>query len=107
MIRRPPRSTRTDTLFPYTTLFRSEPRILALGILASGGLCLFERVVARGFAAEESRDLGDADRTHRGKIGVEAAREQGFDLCDRAAFEHLDEAAVASVAQPEIGRAHV
>src|SRR3546814_4926255 len=26
MIRRPPRSTRTDTLFPYTTLFRSRPR---------------------------------------------------------------------------------
>src|SRR3546814_4785621 len=26
MIRRPPRSTRTDTLFPYTTLFRSESR---------------------------------------------------------------------------------
>src|SRR3546814_18126768 len=24
MIRRPPRSTRTDTLFPYTTLFRSD-----------------------------------------------------------------------------------
>src|SRR3546814_22444 len=29
MIRRPPRSTRTDTLFPYTTLFRSErPELL-------------------------------------------------------------------------------
>src|SRR3546814_11969625 len=28
MIRRPPRSTRTDTLFPYTTLFRS-PRLIA------------------------------------------------------------------------------
>src|SRR3546814_10718374 len=26
MLRRPPRSTRTDTLFPYTTLFRSLPR---------------------------------------------------------------------------------
>src|SRR3546814_6672800 len=26
MIRRPPRATRTDTLFPYTTLFRSCPR---------------------------------------------------------------------------------
>src|SRR3546814_5450676 len=26
MIRRPPRSTRTDTLFPYTTLFRSHVR---------------------------------------------------------------------------------
>src|SRR3546814_5494459 len=29
MIRRPPRSTRTDTLFPYTTLFRSRPAIEA------------------------------------------------------------------------------
>src|SRR3546814_6066145 len=28
MIRRPPRSTRTDTLFPYTTLFRSRERPL-------------------------------------------------------------------------------
>src|SRR3546814_2291829 len=28
MIRRPPRSTRTDTLFPYTTLFRSEGRTM-------------------------------------------------------------------------------
>src|SRR3546814_6810168 len=27
MIRRPPRSTRTDTLFPYTTLFRSVRRV--------------------------------------------------------------------------------
>src|SRR3546814_6219370 len=27
MIRRPPRSTRTDTLFPYTTLFRSPGRV--------------------------------------------------------------------------------
>src|SRR3546814_2816676 len=30
MIRRPPRSTRTDTLFPYTTLFRSPVRPAAL-----------------------------------------------------------------------------
>src|SRR3546814_19989998 len=28
MIRRPPRSTRTDTLFPYTTLFRSVERVV-------------------------------------------------------------------------------
>src|SRR3546814_7954401 len=32
MIRRPPRSTRTDTLFPYTTLFRS-PRLLPRGVV--------------------------------------------------------------------------
>src|SRR3546814_18628561 len=39
MIRRPPRSTRTDTLFPYTTLFRSWPPV-AIGLLptpAPGG----------------------------------------------------------------------
>src|SRR3546814_5257216 len=32
MIRRPPRSTRTDTLFPYTTLFRSRAPELANGV---------------------------------------------------------------------------
>src|SRR3546814_17175982 len=31
MRRRPPRSTRTDTLFPYTTLFRSKARVFELG----------------------------------------------------------------------------
>src|SRR3546814_19813180 len=30
MIRRPPRSTRTDTLFPYTTLFRSDSRAIRI-----------------------------------------------------------------------------
>src|SRR3546814_14293026 len=30
MLRRPPRSTRTDTLFPYTTLFRSSPRAITV-----------------------------------------------------------------------------
>src|SRR3546814_10038411 len=34
MIRRPPRSTRTDTLFPYTTLFRSKRKA------AQGGWCV-------------------------------------------------------------------
>src|SRR3546814_1738243 len=51
MIRRPPRSTRTDTLFPYTTLFRSGERPAGVSnlhqsagrdrkLLGSG--CLFE-----------------------------------------------------------------
>src|SRR3546814_4599793 len=31
MIRRPPRSTRTDTLFPYTTLFRSPDDVIGAG----------------------------------------------------------------------------
>src|SRR3546814_5889781 len=37
MIRRPPRSTRTDTLFPYTTLFRSGAKGLAKAALFVGG----------------------------------------------------------------------
>src|SRR3546814_7024415 len=36
MIRRPPRSTRTDTLFPYTTLFRSSDVNIVLGALELG-----------------------------------------------------------------------
>src|SRR3546814_19904900 len=39
MIRRPPRSTRTDTLFPYTTLFRSTNRVFA-GLIARPEICL-------------------------------------------------------------------
>src|SRR3546814_18169696 len=35
MIRRPPRPTRTDTLFPYTTLFRSHSVDLGLGQINS------------------------------------------------------------------------
>src|SRR3546814_10233884 len=46
MIRRPPRSTRTDTLFPYTTLFRRpwrhlfhlSQKLFALGALALAGV---------------------------------------------------------------------
>src|SRR3546814_3885998 len=42
MIRRPPRSTRTDTLFPYTTLFRStHPRCRPAA--AAGDGCEFRR----------------------------------------------------------------
>src|SRR3546814_1829383 len=37
MIRRPPRSTRTDTLFPYTTLFRSAQQFAGLFIRSRGG----------------------------------------------------------------------
>src|SRR3546814_16190913 len=44
MIRRPPRSTRTDTLFPYTTLFRSPADVmarLAAGEVVDPGLLYF------------------------------------------------------------------
>src|SRR3546814_1240883 len=51
MIRRPPRSTRTDTLFPYTTLFRSHERP------APAACAIF--VIARG------RTHRNAPRSHR------------------------------------------
>src|SRR3546814_8144533 len=38
MIRRPPRSTRTDTLFPYTTLFRSVAKSVKGGSTLSAAL---------------------------------------------------------------------
>src|SRR3546814_10806307 len=42
MIRRPPRSTRTDTLFPYTTLFRSLGRLKKL---VTGGGDAHDRII--------------------------------------------------------------
>src|SRR3546814_4958984 len=59
MRRRPPRSTRTDTLFPYATLFRSAAakpgdRIFVSGTVGDGVLGL---MVARG-------ELADLDSVH-------------------------------------------
>src|SRR3546814_5925798 len=47
MIRRPPRSTRTDTRFPYTTLFRSGRSRAGLGKPASFGLCAVRNLLDR------------------------------------------------------------
>src|SRR3546814_2670794 len=60
MIRRPPRSTRTDTLFPYTTLFRSQP---ALG----------DGDRARRGAAAAAQLGGDEDLAAVLHLGVEHA----------------------------------
>src|SRR3546814_8413877 len=40
MVRRPPRSTRTDTLFPYTTLFLSHFYLGVIGLAAAGVMLL-------------------------------------------------------------------
>src|SRR3546814_17450586 len=61
MIRRPPRSTRTDTLFPYTTLFRStrvrRPRIF-----------LFRRRRALGFERRAPDRAGDEGNGNPGAL---------------------------------------
>src|SRR3546814_18778927 len=81
MIRRPPRSTRTDTLFPYTTLFRSSPpsRLPARQPRQLGALChprpAARRQLERKTAAELR--LGAAARSggaHRRKYRMAGQR---------------------------------
>src|SRR3546814_10992098 len=55
MIRRPPRATRTDTLFPYTTLFRS--RVFVSG-LCYGGKAVYSRAGMVGKRATAAFSLG-------------------------------------------------
>src|SRR3546814_12685351 len=59
MIRRPPRSTRTDTLFPYTTLFRSKAKVIADEIqkLVVGELPAGHEVIVSSTVAEVDRSL--------------------------------------------------
>src|SRR3546814_11329802 len=62
MIRRPPRSTRTDTLFPYTTLFRSPSGFAPLKALdASPANRDFLSAWLRQLVAPENGELGPQD----------------------------------------------
>src|SRR3546814_3098899 len=79
MIRRPPRSTRTDTLFPYTTLFRSgqavgqaqpragprlrpawRPRLMVLGV--------GRPKLPKTLSYEESRELAQRSEEHTSEL---------------------------------------
>src|SRR3546814_3031036 len=54
MRRRPPRSTRTDTLFPYTTLFRSAPdQAVHVGVV---GAQAQQAQIARQYAGDRSEE---------------------------------------------------
>src|SRR3546814_17302371 len=99
MIRRPPGSTRTDTLFPYTTLFRS---------------C--ERERRQGFGQETRERRGGSRVTGRLTLGPAArfaavapfairCRGRGSAAGTSSAARH--NSAVRRPVRPEIGRAHV
>src|SRR3546814_13747972 len=97
MIRRPPRSTRTDTLFPYTTLFRSHAassaadlRIEHVSDAANGGdrrRTIVRRQLAAQ-AADQHVDAAVAAVAHAGAgqfaqpfAGADALREIGRASC--------------------------
>src|SRR3546814_4352016 len=72
MIRRPPRSTRTDTLFPYTTLFRSHPpAILSPRPVRARGPC---RAAARVGRMETGAAWGEEGRRRRQLCAAAAAQ---------------------------------
>src|SRR3546814_5985292 len=103
MIRRPPRSTRTDTLFPYTTLFRSRPVVLVVKLFLLFLQAVDERgthVLAEGWVA----GLPDLKPKHLHQLAkggparhLLAAQSRG------AVVRHVHRRDVAD----QIGRAHV
>src|SRR3546814_15032714 len=97
MIRRPPRSTRTDTLFPYTTLFRAMAKaagqrlvsLLILGLRGGGdrsqGAAMeaafegdddapFRRPALIGRPAPYQLDRGLVGRSEERRVGKECVR---------------------------------
>src|SRR3546814_8769867 len=66
MIRRPPRSTRTDTLFPYTTLFRSEQVPDAVAQVVHEGIAEPEQDQVTEPGSEEALHRGEGLRTGGG-----------------------------------------
>src|SRR3546814_3189937 len=64
MIRRPPRSTRTDTLFPYTTLFRSLEQPVDIG-----GRRRFLKIAQPGQWCHAEIDIVDDQLIYARKLG--------------------------------------
>src|SRR3546814_5805896 len=76
MIRRPPRSTRTDTLFPYTTLFRSD-QVAAVNAIGEIGF-EFPREKERLYPqlTLAAHVLGFTNAEGQGVTGVEGRSEE-------------------------------
>src|SRR3546814_4628525 len=98
MIRRPPRSTRTDTLFPYTTLFRSlaiRPRLgqvrHAGGVELESDVVLVAAVVVDLVVAGAQGGIDDAHEAAHDAVLVEAgdAVEQPLESGARGGVLHV------------------
>src|SRR3546814_3441783 len=125
MIRRPPRSTRTDTLFPYTTLFRSD---LVDRPLMGGGLAADVKVrfgvdrisypgeileKREGFLVPEQRAVVAPGHALGEGLDVGVEPDDDAALQDQRSRFVIDEGATAGRDHPgrpvdqQIGRAHV
>src|SRR3546814_1484890 len=96
MIRRPPRSTRTDTLFPYTTLFRAE--IVGVGRVAALVVEAFQRQSQALVRAELIAELDQAALNlilARQNVGVVAVAQILAEIAVNKAAEHIQIAALA------------
>src|SRR3546814_15484528 len=80
MIRRPPRSTRTDTLFPYTTLFRSPINTRVIGHLRRFDLPSpeMERLYADRCQCRFKRRYRRSDRDRDARGGAACNREAAW-----------------------------
>src|SRR3546814_18271725 len=95
MIRQPPRSTRTDTLFPYTTLFRSGLVDKALGPAPLGG-----RLPRSALSYRKAR-IDEALRDHMARdIAAAAKVENGQQQVETPSL-------IGGWPEQQIGRAHV
>src|SRR3546814_4223138 len=98
MIRRPPRSTRTDTLFPYTTLFRSEVcdplKVLGAGrpekeplvFVTVGTVMPFDRLVK---GVESLRKQGLLPERVIAQVGDGGYRPEGWEVHERLPFDDV------------------
>src|SRR3546814_16404990 len=104
MIRRPPRSTRTDTLFPYTTLFRSNYRAGMGGSGTGGGADV--TLAGGALTAPSLQILAEGVGGAGGNNGSDgAAGAAGDGLGGAASFSYLSEGhAIGAVTVKADGR---
>src|SRR3546814_8749749 len=104
MIRRPPRSTRTDTLFPYTTLFRSKARVDrragrdVIVVVRVGEVALVEQILDVDLELDPLVRLEEQRGVHAGKGGQAGGRCRCPDCRELARLmDHADTRANAAV----------
>src|SRR3546814_12412117 len=108
MIRRPPRSTRTDTLFPYTTLFRSD-RLVFMHALKPGPANRSFGLQVAALAGLPRSVIDQAQHTLRELEGQRSASSEvsreALDAPLQMGLFHSPAPALAALAAIEIGRA--